>query len=101
MANMILRLAPILTVEANGSEFSVCNICELPDDEDNPLPHKHLVLFNPPVCGVCHQEMRNVQTIDGKRRFGCVTWGCTNHRTYDEEGNRLGQNPGDSRVVGN
>lgn len=58
-----------------------------------------LVHFHPPRCEVCEEEMRNVQTIEGKRRFGCVTFGCTNRRTYDEEGNRLGQNPGNSQAA--
>ena len=63
------------------------------------LKNGKLVPFEPPVCFQCLSEMRNVQTIEGKRRFGCVTFGCTNRRTYDEEGNRLGQNPGNSQAA--
>lgn len=50
-----------------------------------------LVPFDPPVCGVCHQHMRNIQTVNGQRKFQCVTWSCTNKRMYDEGGNLLGQ----------
>lgn len=68
--------------------------------ENNGVVHieieERLVPFEPPVCGSCHQHMRNVSTIEGKRRYQCVTWGCTNVRMYDEEGHQLGQSSGNS-----
>lgn len=51
---------------------------------------EELVEFNPPICDVCNNEMRNINTVEGKRRYQCVTWGCTNRRLYDMEGNKLG-----------
>lgn len=89
---MILQEVPTFKVEIDGEEIYVCDVCELPDDLDNPLPHKHLMPFDPPVCGTCHEYMRNLSTIDGKRRYQCITWSCTNHKMYDEKGNHLGQN---------
>lgn len=57
------------------------------------------VYFARPKCDQCNEEMRNVITIEGKRRFQCVTWGCTNRRTYDQEGNRLGKDSGNPQAA--
>ncbi len=63
-------------------------------DEVEEVTVQALVPFEPPVCGVCHDHMKNVNTVEGKRRYQCMTWGCTNRRMYDQEGNQIGQSSG-------
>jgi len=63
-------------------------------DEAITVMREVLVEFNPPVCSVCEAEMKNVNTVEGKRRYQCMTWGCTNHRLYNQDGEQLGQNSG-------
>ena len=63
-------------------------------DEVEIRPVLKLVEFDAPVCPACNKEMKNVFTTEGKRRYSCMEWNCTNRRMYDEEGNHLGQNSG-------
>lgn len=50
------------------------------DDEVEERTFEKLVPFEPPICNVCNQQMRNVNTVNGVRRYQCVTWECTNRR---------------------
>ena len=81
MANVrkILRMTEVvIPTDRNGDEVEVTM---------RPM----LVEFNPPICAVCHQEMKNINTVEGKRRYQCMTWECTNRRLYDQEGNQHGK----------
>jgi hypothetical protein len=49
-------------------------------DEMEEVEVDELVPFEPPICNVCNQQMRNVNTVNGVRRYQCVTWGCTNRK---------------------
>ncbi len=49
-------------------------------DEVEEVTREKLVEYEPPICNQCHQFMRNVNTVNGVRRYQCVTWECTNRR---------------------
>ena len=49
-------------------------------DEVEEIQVEELVEYEPPICNECNQQMRNVNTVNGVRRFQCVTWECTNRR---------------------
>lgn len=90
---MILREAPIEVGDDKQVNIPYCSVCLKESTPKKPLPHKHLLPFEPPVCEICHQHLRNVTTINGKRIYACITFGCTNNSQYDLEGNKIGQRP--------
>lgn len=49
-------------------------------DEVEEIVVMELVPFEPPICNECNQYMRNINTVNGVRNYGCVTWGCTNKK---------------------
>jgi len=70
MARMMMKVKKFVT---NGT------------DEVEEIEVMELVEFEPPICNECNQYMRNINTVNGVRKFGCVTWGCTNKKmvTYE------------------
>lgn len=65
MARMMQKVTKLVT---NGT------------DEVEEIEVEELVEYEPPICNTCNQFMRNVNTINGVRRYQCVTWGCTNKK---------------------
>jgi len=49
-------------------------------DEVEEIIVEELIPYEPPICNVCNMYMKNVNTVNGVRRYGCMTWGCTNKK---------------------
>lgn len=60
-------------------------------DEVEEVEREELIQYEPPICNVCNQYTRNIQTINGVRRFQCVTHGCTNRRFYSLDEGRFNE----------